>query len=115
MKVFSTSPFLPASIDRLKELYTFEHYSKLYPPCTHQELLMEKIVDMDGLLCHLASKIDARLIDHARNLRILSTVAVGYDNIDVDAAHQQRQGAQCSIWRSITSSMVSAVADQPTW
>ena len=40
----------------------------------------------DGLICLLTDRIDAPLLDGRRRLRVISNVAVGYDNIDVAAA-----------------------------
>lgn len=47
--------------------------------------LMEKIASLEGLLCMLTDRIDAKLLDCAPNLRVVSQMAVGYDNIDVPA------------------------------
>jgi glyoxylate reductase len=43
-------------------------------------------VASDGIVCLLTDPIDAHLIDAAQSLRVISNVAVGYDNIDVAAA-----------------------------
>src|SRR5581483_10117967 len=40
----------------------------------------------DGLICLLTDRIDAGLIAAAPRLRVVSNVAVGYDNVDVAAA-----------------------------
>src|SRR6188508_2771148 len=41
----------------------------------------------DGIVCLLTEKIDAALLDAAgSSLKVVSNVAVGYDNIDVAAA-----------------------------
>ncbi|MDZ4278706.1 MAG: D-glycerate dehydrogenase, partial [Dehalococcoidia bacterium] len=40
----------------------------------------------EGLLCLLTDNIDAGLLDVAPRLRVVSTMAVGYDHIDVDEA-----------------------------
>jgi lactate dehydrogenase-like 2-hydroxyacid dehydrogenase len=46
---------------------------------------MEKVTDIDGLYCLLTERIDAELLDAAPKLRVVSNMAVGYNNIDVDA------------------------------
>lgn len=47
---------------------------------------MEKaIAAADGVLCLLTDRIDGPLLDRAPNLRVVSQMAVGYDNIDVAA------------------------------
>lgn len=48
--------------------------------------LRERAHDADGIVCLLTDRIDAQLIDAAPKLRVISNVAVGYDNIDVAAA-----------------------------
>jgi glyoxylate reductase len=48
--------------------------------------LRERAQDADGIVCLLTDRIDARLIDGAARLKVISNVAVGYDNIDVAAA-----------------------------
>jgi len=51
-----------------------------------KEELKQKIVDVDGLLCTLSDKIDEDIILAAKNLKIISNYAVGYDNINVELA-----------------------------
>jgi len=51
------------------------------------KILEEKIRVVDGLLTLLTDKIDAALIDkRGSNLKVISQMAVGYDNIDLEAA-----------------------------
>lgn len=49
-----------------------------------QELL-DRIVDADGLYSMLTDSIDEQLLDAAPRLRVVSTMAVGTDNIDLAA------------------------------
>jgi glyoxylate reductase len=48
--------------------------------------LTRRTADADALICMLTDRIDANLINGARSLRVISQMAVGYDNIDVGAA-----------------------------
>jgi glyoxylate reductase len=48
--------------------------------------LRERASEADGIVCLLTDHIDARVIEAAKKLRVISNVAVGYDNIDVAAA-----------------------------
>jgi D-3-phosphoglycerate dehydrogenase len=48
--------------------------------------LAERIGDYDGILIRSATKLDAELIAHAANLRVIARAGVGVDNIDVTAA-----------------------------
>jgi glyoxylate reductase len=56
---------------------------ELPPP---RAVLMKEVAEIDGLLALLTDRVDAALIDAAPRLRVVSNYAVGYDNIDVDAA-----------------------------
>ncbi len=56
---------------------------ELPPP---REQLLRDIADADGLLCLLTDTIDETVLKAAPKLRVISNMAVGYDNIDVAAA-----------------------------
>jgi len=56
---------------------------ELPPP---RDTIIENIASAEGLLCLLTDKIDAPLMDKAPKLKVISNCAVGFDNIDVDAA-----------------------------
>jgi glyoxylate reductase len=56
---------------------------ELPPP---YETIMRHVRGADGLICLLTDRIDAALLDVAPRLRVISNLAVGYDNIDVAAA-----------------------------
>jgi lactate dehydrogenase-like 2-hydroxyacid dehydrogenase len=46
--------------------------------------LMNELGTCDGLLCMVTESIDSELIDSAPNLRVVSQMAVGVDNIDLE-------------------------------
>jgi glyoxylate reductase len=50
------------------------------------DVLHSEAQNSDGILVNIADRVDAALIEAAPRLRIVSQMAVGYDNIDVDAA-----------------------------
>jgi glyoxylate reductase len=52
---------------------------------THGELL-EAVRGRDGLLCLLTDTIDREIIEAGRSLKGIANLAVGYDNIDIQAA-----------------------------
>jgi glyoxylate reductase len=54
-------------------------------PMERQQVL-DKITDKDGLLSVITDRVDAELMDRAPNLKIISNLAVGTNNIDVAAA-----------------------------
>jgi glyoxylate reductase len=50
------------------------------------EVLLEKVRGKEGLLCLLTDRIDAPLMDAGAALKVISQIAVGFDNIDVEEA-----------------------------
>lgn len=51
--------------------------------------LLQVIGDIDGLLCMLTDLIDAQLLRGAPDLEVISQMAVGVDNIDVDVCERR--------------------------
>jgi len=51
-----------------------------------REELLAGVKNAEALLCLLGDKIDAELMDAAPKLKVISNYAVGYNNIDLDAA-----------------------------
>jgi glyoxylate reductase len=51
-----------------------------------RDVILAEVRSADGLLCLLTDAIDAEIIAAGENLRAISNMAVGYDNIDVPAA-----------------------------
>src|SRR3954449_7307345 len=55
---------------------------RLPPPA---EALRERAAEAEGLLCLLTDRVDASLLDACPRLRVISNLAVGADNIDIEA------------------------------
>jgi len=53
------------------------------------DVLLSEAQRSDGILVNIADRVDAALLQAAPRLRIVSQMAVGYDNIDVGAATKQ--------------------------
>jgi glyoxylate reductase len=51
--------------------------------------LRQAVTDKQGLLCLVTDRIDAPVLEAAAGLKVVSNVAVGYDNIDVTTATQR--------------------------
>ncbi len=83
-KVFVTRQLPPATLEPLAAQYDLEIWDSFLPP--NYETIMEKASGITGLLCLLTDRIDAPLIQAGTALKVISNMAVGYDNIDVDAA-----------------------------
>lgn len=58
-------------------------------PAISQATLKQKIRNADGLMCLLTSTIDEEIFSAAPNLKVVSNIAVGYNNIDVAAASRR--------------------------
>jgi glyoxylate reductase len=86
-KVYVTRHLPEAAWSELVAACDVESWDEEFPP--PYELLTEQIKEKDGLICLLTDKIDAGLMDQAPNLKVISQVAVGYDNIDIAAARER--------------------------
>jgi glyoxylate reductase len=53
------------------------------------EQLRARLADKQGVICQLTDRIDAGLMDAVPNVRVVSNVAVGFDNIDLPAATER--------------------------
>lgn len=54
-----------------------------------KEELIEIIKDKDAVLCLLSDQIDAEVIEKAKNVKVFANYAVGFDNIDLEAARKK--------------------------
>ncbi|MGY4689561.1 2-hydroxyacid dehydrogenase [Salibacterium sp. K-3] len=54
-----------------------------------QERLEEEIKKADALFCNVSDRMDAKLLEKAEQLKVIATMAVGYNNIDIQAARDQ--------------------------
>ena len=83
-RVFVTRKLPGDALDRLRAETECDVWQEELPP--PREALLQAVQEIDGLLCLLTDPIDAELLAGAPRLRVISTMAVGYDNIDVAAA-----------------------------
>lgn len=86
-KIYVTRHLPEVAFSKLSETCTVEIWDEEFPP--PYDLLIEKTADKDGLVCLLTDTIDANLMDACPNLKVISQIAVGYDNIDVAAASER--------------------------
>jgi glyoxylate reductase len=82
-KVFVTRR-LPITLDQLQQIASVEVWTQRQPP--PYDVLLEKIKTIDGLVCLLTDPIDRQLLEAGTSLKVISQMAVGYDNIDIPAA-----------------------------
>ena len=83
-RVYVTRKLPGEGIERLRAQCEVSVWDEDGPP--PRERLIDEVREAEGLLCLLTDNVDAGLLDAAPRLRIVSTMAVGYDHIDVDAA-----------------------------
>lgn len=84
MKVFVTRQIPGSAFSKLKEAGEVV----VYPhdrPITLEDLI-EGVKEADALLSLLTDHIDAKVLDNAPKLKVISNYAVGFDNVDVKAA-----------------------------
>jgi glyoxylate reductase len=87
-KVLLTRRLHDFAITELQKKYRLEiHSGKIPMP---KNLLQHKISDAAGLVCFPYDKIDKKVLDAAKNLRVISTYSVGYDHIDLLAASEHK-------------------------
>ena len=83
-RCFVTRDLPGPALDRLRERHEVDVWPERLPP--PYEELRARTAEADGLLCLLTDRVDAELIENSPRLRAIANYAVGYDNIDLDAA-----------------------------
>jgi glyoxylate reductase len=83
MRVFVTRKLPEEALRIVREAAEMQVWPDELPP--PYEVMQTKVAVAEGLLCLLTDKIDAPLLEHAPRLRVVSQMAVGYDNIDIAA------------------------------
>jgi glyoxylate reductase len=83
-RCFVTRELPGLALDRLRASHDVDVWPERLPP--DPQTLRARIATAEGLLALLTDRVDASLIESSPQLRAISNYAVGYDNIDVDAA-----------------------------
>jgi len=83
-KVYLTRKVSDRGLNRIREVFDVEVWPEYAPP--PRQVLLEKARDADALVTMLADKIDKELFAAAPKLKIVTQIAVGYDNIDLAEA-----------------------------
>ncbi len=83
--VYVTRRIPQPALDRLKEAgIEFDVYPE--DQVIPRDVLLESVPGRDGILCILTDTIDDEVLERADKAKIFANYAVGYNNIDVDAA-----------------------------
>jgi glyoxylate reductase len=84
MKAFVTRRLPGDALERLAAEHDVEVWPEQLPP--GRDELLSRAPELDGLLSLLTDGVDAELIGAAPRLRAISNLAVGVDNVDLEAA-----------------------------
>ncbi|MEF8873956.1 MAG: D-glycerate dehydrogenase [Candidatus Thermoplasmatota archaeon] len=118
MKVLVTRKIPEVGLDKLEKKYDLEVSQK--PRNLTKPELIEKVEGKDALLCLLTDTIDEEVIKAGDKLKVISNYAVGYDNIDVEAASKRgiavtnTPGVLTEATAEIAFSLILAVARNVT-
>ncbi|MDN9011727.1 2-hydroxyacid dehydrogenase [Brevibacillus laterosporus] len=85
--VYVTRKVAEEAMSLLATIATVEVWDQEYP--VPRDILLEKAKRSDGLYVMLSDRIDREIIDAAPHLKVISTLAVGYDNIDLEACKER--------------------------
>jgi glyoxylate reductase len=84
-KIYVTRELPEEAMQMLKPKFEVEVWQGEMPP--PKSLLVEKLKEVDGIICLLTEKIDEDIVNAAGSqLRGICQIAVGFDNINVKAA-----------------------------
>lgn len=84
-KVVVTRQIKDEHLNQLKEKYEVFMWDSAGDPMP-KERFLEEMKDADAALTMLSEKVDAEMFGTAKNLKVVSNLAVGFDNIDLEAA-----------------------------
>ncbi len=83
-KVYVTRLIADEALDVVREATDMKLHDSDLPPS--RDVLLREVQGMDGLLCLLTERIDAEVMDAAPTIKVISNMAVGFDNISLDEA-----------------------------
>lgn len=106
-KVWATFDPVAPVIAYLQENFHFE-YNRTGGLAT-REMIRANLPGLQGLLVTLRDQIDEELISAAPELRVIATLSVGFDNIDVEAA------ARRGIWVTNTPDVLTDATADLAW
>lgn len=88
MKVFITRQIPGSALEELKKLHEVDIW--LGPGAIPRDILLKKVAGASAVIPMLTEKIDSEFLTAAGpDLKIVANYAVGFDNIDLDAALQK--------------------------
>jgi len=86
-RIFVTRRIPGDALERLAAEHQVEVWEGRLQPSRAK--LLDKVREVEGLLCLLTDRIDRQLIESSESLKAISNYAVGVDNVDVQAATER--------------------------
>ena len=87
-KALVTRPLFPAARAILDQNFDVEYWTR--PERIPRAELLKRVAEKDALVVLLTEKVDDELLSAAPKLRLVATVSVGYDNIDLPACTRRK-------------------------
>ncbi len=87
-KIYITRKIQEKVVSRLEEYCDIKMWNEEDKPVP-RDILEKEIEDVQGIFCMLTETIDDELLSKAKELRVISNMAVGYNNIDISAAKER--------------------------
>jgi glyoxylate reductase len=88
LRAFVTRQIFPEALDLIAGAAQVEVWPIESPPSPQD--LANKIANVDGVLTNIMDRVDGSMLDRAPRLKVISQLAVGLDNIDVNEASRHR-------------------------
>jgi len=84
--IATEKPFAAAAVKAMEEIITGAGIEVVkLEKYTEKQQLLNAVADVDGMIIR-SDKVDAEVLDAAKNLRVVVRAGAGYDNIDLAAA-----------------------------
>jgi gluconate 2-dehydrogenase len=87
-KVLVARPIFPEGIERLRAIATVDYNDQIAALTPAQ--LTQRLADVDGALVTGSEKIDQNTLSQAGRLKVVSNIAVGFNNFDISALTQKK-------------------------
>jgi glyoxylate reductase len=101
-KILATHRLFEGPRVKLAQHFDVEYWSDSHRPPRAE--VLRRVADKDGLICLLTERVDDKLLAAGPRLRTVANVAVGFDNIDLDACTR----------RNVVASNTPGVLDETT-
>ena len=87
MKVLLTRRIPSSVLASLEAAHTVDLYTG--EGAIPREELIARVADKDALICVLTDKVNGAVMDAGPALKVIATISVGYENVDVAAARER--------------------------